>query len=47
VPQARPADTAAVAGLTRARTEIGFAPRVELREGIRRTLNWYRAEGWL
>ena len=33
--------------ITRARSEIGFAPRVELREGIRRTLNWYRAEGWL
>jgi dihydroflavonol-4-reductase len=33
--------------ITRARTEIGFAPRVGLREGIRRTLNWYRTEGWL
>ena len=33
--------------ITRARTEIGFAPRVGLREGIRRSLNWYRAEGWL
>ena len=32
---------------TRARTEIGFAPRVGLREGIRRTLDWYRTEGWL
>jgi nucleoside-diphosphate-sugar epimerase len=33
--------------ITRARTEIGFAPRVGLREGIRRTLDWYRHEGWL
>jgi dihydroflavonol-4-reductase len=33
--------------ITRARTEIGFAPRVGLREGTRRTLDWYRAEGWL
>ncbi len=33
--------------ITRARTEIGFAPRVGLREGIRRTLNWYREHGWL
>jgi len=33
--------------ITRARTEIGFAPRVGLREGIRRTLDWYRTEGWL
>jgi dihydroflavonol-4-reductase len=33
--------------ITRARTEIGFAPRVGLREGIQRTLNWYREHGWL
>jgi dihydroflavonol-4-reductase len=33
--------------ITRARTEIGFAPRVGLREGARRTLDWYRTEGWL
>ena len=33
--------------ITRAKTEIGFAPRVGLREGIRRTLDWYRTEGWL
>jgi nucleoside-diphosphate-sugar epimerase len=33
--------------ITRARTEIGFTPRVGLREGIRRTLDWYRTEGWL
>ena len=33
--------------ITRARTELGFAPRVGLREGIRRALDWYRTEGWL
>jgi len=33
--------------ITRARNEIGFAPRVGLREGIRRTLEWYRQHGWL
>lgn len=33
--------------ITRAREEIGYAPRVDLREGIERTLDWYRAEGWL
>jgi nucleoside-diphosphate-sugar epimerase len=33
--------------ITRARTEIGFAPRVGLRDGIRRTLAWYRDHGWL
>jgi dihydroflavonol-4-reductase len=33
--------------ITRARTEVGFAPRIELSEGIRRTLEWYRTHGWL
>ncbi len=33
--------------ITRATTEIGYAPRVGLREGIRRTLDWYWTEGWL
>lgn len=33
--------------ITRARTEIGFAPAVGLREGIRRTLGWYREHGWI
>jgi nucleoside-diphosphate-sugar epimerase len=33
--------------ITRARTEIGYAPQVSLREGIRRTLEWYKAAGWL
>jgi nucleoside-diphosphate-sugar epimerase len=32
---------------TRARAEIGYAPAVGLREGIRRTLAWYREQGWL
>jgi dihydroflavonol-4-reductase len=32
---------------TRARTEIGFAPRVGLADGIGRTLDWYRRHGWL
>ena len=31
----------------RARAEIGYAPQVDLREGIRRTLDWYRTQGWL
>jgi len=33
--------------ISRARTEIGYAPTVDLREGIRRTLDWYREHGWL
>ena len=32
---------------TRARTELGFHPVVDLEEGIRRTARWYRAEGLL
>ena len=33
--------------ITRARKELGYAPKVTLREGIRRTLEWYRSAGWL
>jgi nucleoside-diphosphate-sugar epimerase len=33
--------------ITRARTEIGYAPRIGLREGVQRTLDWYRQHGWL
>ena len=32
---------------TRARTELGFHPEVDLEEGIKRTAEWYRAEGLL
>lgn len=32
---------------TRARTELGFAPKVDLEEGIRRTAHWYRTQGLL
>jgi len=33
--------------ISRARREIGYAPRVGLREGIKRTLDWYRQHEWL
>ncbi|HJR60990.1 MAG TPA: NAD-dependent epimerase/dehydratase family protein [Vicinamibacterales bacterium] len=33
--------------ISRARAELGYEPRVTLREGIRRTLEWYRSAGWL
>ena len=33
--------------ITRARQELGYAPVVGLREGIKRTLAWYRDAGWL
>lgn len=33
--------------ISRARAELGYAPSVDLRDGIHRTLEWYRAAGWL
>ncbi len=33
------------ADITRAREEIGYAPRVDMAEGIRRFVEWYREEG--
>jgi nucleoside-diphosphate-sugar epimerase len=33
--------------ITRARREIGFAPKVGLSDGIARTLDWYRSHGWI
>ncbi len=33
--------------ITRARQELGYDPKVSLREGIRRTLAWYREAGWI
>lgn len=32
---------------TRARTELGYSPRVDLEEGIHRTATWYREQGLL
>lgn len=33
--------------ISRARAELGYAPQVTLRDGIRRTLAWYRGAGWI
>jgi nucleoside-diphosphate-sugar epimerase len=33
--------------ITRARNELGFAPKVSLHDGIRRTLDSYRKLGWV
>jgi len=33
--------------IARARREIGYAPRVTLADGIKRTLDWYREHGWI
>jgi dihydroflavonol-4-reductase len=32
---------------TRARTELGYEPRIDLQAGIHMTAAWYRAQGWL
>jgi len=32
---------------TKARQELGFKPKVGLTDGIRRTVDWYKREGWL
>jgi nucleoside-diphosphate-sugar epimerase len=31
----------------RAQRELGFSPKVDLEQGARRTLEWYRSAGWL
>jgi nucleoside-diphosphate-sugar epimerase len=28
--------------ITRARTQLGWEPRVDVEEGLRRTIDWYR-----
>jgi nucleoside-diphosphate-sugar epimerase len=33
--------------ISRARRDLGFAPEVPIREGIRRTLEWYREHRWI
>lgn len=33
--------------ISRARAELGYAPRVDLRQGIQRTLVWYKQHEWL
>lgn len=33
--------------ISKARREFGFNPQVDLREGVRRSVEWYEKEGWL
>jgi nucleoside-diphosphate-sugar epimerase len=33
--------------ISRARTELGYSPKVPLRDGVRSTLQWYREAGWV
>lgn len=36
-----------IADISKAKRELGYVPRFPLQEGIRRTVHWYRKEGWL
>jgi len=36
-----------VCNIDKARAQLGFQPRVGIREGIRETIEWYRAQGWM
>ena len=33
--------------ITPARQELDYQPRVTLEEGVRRTVKWYKQQGWL
>ena len=33
--------------IDKAARDFGFAPKVDLAEGIRRSVEWYKQEGWL
>ena len=33
--------------ITRLRTELGFEPRYLLPRGVKETVAWYKANGWL
>lgn len=33
--------------IERAKSELGYNPRVPLEEGLRETISWYKSEGWL
>ena len=33
--------------ISRARAELGYTPKVTLKAGIQRTLEWYRQAGWI
>jgi len=36
-----------VLDISKAKRELSFAPRFDIKEGIERTIQWYRKEGWL
>jgi nucleoside-diphosphate-sugar epimerase len=33
--------------ISRARAELGYAPKMTMADGIGRTLEWYRAQRWI
>lgn len=36
-----------ICDINKAKNELGYRPKVSIDEGIRTTIDWYRAEGWL
>src|SRR5690606_9628727 len=45
--KAREAKEAWLVSSEKAARDVGYAPEVELAEGLRETVAWYRAHGWL
>jgi nucleoside-diphosphate-sugar epimerase len=35
------------AEISKAQTVFGFDPQVDLEEGVKRSVEWYRKEGWM
>jgi len=33
--------------IERARTELSYNPQIDLEDGLRETIAWYKSEGWL
>jgi nucleoside-diphosphate-sugar epimerase len=33
--------------IERAKSELGYMPKVQLEDGLRETIDWYKREGWL
>lgn len=36
-----------VFSITKAKTDLGYSPKVTLKEGIKQTMNWYREKGYI
>lgn len=40
-------DTCKICSVEKARRDFGYTQQISLEEGLRETIDWYRAEGWL